>query len=157
MKMGEDTVEDMKKMIAELDCNVSISLDGWTSSNLYGFLAIVMHYITNTWQLGEYLICIIILGRTDHRAEELLIDFRELIGEHSSENMAQAVFETLDLFGLKGWVLTIMADNASNNDTMCEALQALCEKEGITFKAQWARLRCMPHTTHLSALAIRGP
>ncbi|KAJ8581378.1 hypothetical protein M405DRAFT_699889, partial [Rhizopogon salebrosus TDB-379] len=63
--------------------------------------------------------------------EELLIDFRELIGEHSGENMAQAVFETLDLFGLKGRVLMIMADNASNNDTMCEALQALCEKEGI--------------------------
>lgn len=55
MKMGEDTVTDVKKMIAESNCNVSLSLDGWTSSNLYGFLAIVMHYITNNWQLGECL------------------------------------------------------------------------------------------------------
>ncbi|KAG0701701.1 hypothetical protein DFH29DRAFT_805962, partial [Suillus ampliporus] len=70
------------------------------------------------------------------------------------ENMAQAVFETLDLFGLKGRVLAIMADNASNNDTMCEALQKLCEQEGISFNAQRARLRCLPHTTHLSALVL---
>ncbi|KAG1777342.1 hypothetical protein EV702DRAFT_970071, partial [Suillus placidus] len=67
------------------------------------------------------------------------------------ENMAQAVFETLDLFGLKGQVLAIMADNASNNDTMCEELQKLCEQEDISFNARRARLRCLPHTTHLSA------
>lgn len=70
--------------------------------------------------------------------------------------MAQAVFETLELFGLKGQVLAIMADNASNNDTMCEALQELCQNEGVTFNARWGRLWCMPHTTHLSALAVHG-
>ena len=34
--------------------------------------------------------------------EELLIDFRELIGEHSGENMAEAVWATLELYGLIG-------------------------------------------------------
>ncbi|KAG2120020.1 hypothetical protein DEU56DRAFT_747134, partial [Suillus clintonianus] len=86
--------------------------------------------------------------------EELLIHFHELVGEHSGENMAQAVFETLHLFGLKGRVLAIMADNASNNDTMCEELQKLCEQAYITFNAQQAQLRCLPHTTHLSALVV---
>ena len=33
--------------------------------------------------------------------EELLIDFRELIGEHSGENMAEAVWETLKRYGLE--------------------------------------------------------
>jgi hypothetical protein len=56
MKMREDTIEDVKKMIADLNCKVSILLDGWTSSNIYAFLAIVMHYITNGWQLGKSLI-----------------------------------------------------------------------------------------------------
>jgi hypothetical protein len=37
----------------ELGCKVSLSLDAWTSSNGYGFLAIVMHYINNDWQLGK--------------------------------------------------------------------------------------------------------
>ena len=36
--------------------------------------------------------------------EELLIDFRELIGEHSGENFAEAVYETLQLYELKGKV-----------------------------------------------------
>jgi hypothetical protein len=47
-----------------------------------------------------------------------------------------------------------MADNVSNNDMMCEALERLCEKEGIQFKAWWARLWCMPHTTHLAAITV---
>ena len=34
-------------------------------------------------------------------AEELLIDFRELIGEHSGENMAEVVWETLKRYGLE--------------------------------------------------------
>jgi len=33
--------------------------------------------------------------------EELLIDFRELIGEHSGENMAEAVWETLKRYGIE--------------------------------------------------------
>jgi hypothetical protein len=36
--------------------------------------------------------------------EELLIDFCELVGEHLGENMAQAVFETMELYRLKGRV-----------------------------------------------------
>jgi hypothetical protein len=33
--------------------------------------------------------------------EELLIDFRELEGEHSGGNMAEAVWETLTCFGIE--------------------------------------------------------
>jgi len=36
-----------------------------------------------------------------HVAEELLIDFRELLGEHSGENMAEAVWETLVMYGIE--------------------------------------------------------
>jgi hypothetical protein len=39
-----------------------------------------------------------------HLAEELLIDFRELIGEHSGKNMAEVVWQTLELYGLVGRV-----------------------------------------------------
>ncbi len=37
-------------------------------------------------------------------SEELLIDFCELVGEHSGENLAHTVYETLNLYGLKGRV-----------------------------------------------------
>jgi hypothetical protein len=35
-------------------------------------------------------------------AEELLIDFQELIGQHSGENMAEVVWATMELYGLIG-------------------------------------------------------
>jgi len=38
--------------------------------------------------------------------EELLIDFRELIGEHLRENLAEAVFDTLQLYDLRDKVRT---------------------------------------------------
>ena len=40
--------------IQELDSKVSLSLDCWTSSNQYAFLAIVMHYVNNNWELGAH-------------------------------------------------------------------------------------------------------
>jgi hypothetical protein len=34
-------------------------------------------------------------------SEELLIDFKEIQGEHSGENLSALVWETMDLYGLK--------------------------------------------------------
>ncbi|PBK87636.1 hypothetical protein ARMGADRAFT_876172, partial [Armillaria gallica] len=53
------------------------------SSNIIAFLAIVVHYVTN-----------------DGKLEELLIDFHELEGTHSRENIAKVVWGTLTLYGL---------------------------------------------------------
>ncbi|KAJ6541100.1 hypothetical protein B0H10DRAFT_1855468, partial [Mycena sp. CBHHK59/15] len=49
------------------------------SGNGYAFMAIVIHYIGN-----------------DSKLEESLIDFRELLGAHSGENVADAVWMTVD-------------------------------------------------------------
>ncbi|KAJ7017014.1 hypothetical protein C8F04DRAFT_946776, partial [Mycena alexandri] len=63
------------------------------SSNGYAFLAIIAHYITN-----------------DGRLEEMLIDFREILGEHSGENMADAVWETLKKYGLDNGQASVRVD-----------------------------------------------
>ena len=85
-----------------------------------------------------------------------MIDFREIIGEHSGENLAHAVWETLELYGLKGrvsvlclvstlryhaeltQVIVFNCDNASNNDTMMEELEHLpvrAAREGLPLHA----------------------
>ena len=103
--------------------------------------------------------------------EELLIDFRELIGPHSGKNMAEAVWATMELYGLVrkvrsprsgnmyqqskcSQVIAIVMDNASNNNTLMESLQCRCEERGIPFSAQDACMRCMPHTIHLAAIKV---
>ena len=64
-----------------------------------------MHYITNEWELGK-VVSVSMFHNTLNAIylEELLIDFCELIREHSSTNLAPTVYETLSFFGLKGQV-----------------------------------------------------
>jgi len=47
-----------------------------------------------------------------------------------------------------------MGDNASNMDTFVAGVVSRVEEVGITIDADWARLRCMPHTIHLAALKV---
>ncbi|KAI0245729.1 hypothetical protein BJV78DRAFT_1084875, partial [Lactifluus subvellereus] len=82
--------------------------------------------------------------------EELLIDFCELVREHSGENLAHAVYNTLNTCGLKGHVVAINVDNTSNNDTMVEHLEMLLQQDFIEFSPPDVRIRCMPHTVHLA-------
>ena len=106
--------------------------------------------------------------------EELLIDFCELSGEHSGENMAQAVWETLTQYGLIGRVsllvmdnhvgglifihslkvIAFVMDNAANNDTLLRAIEKRCDEVNVYFSATESRLRCMPHTVHLAAIKV---
>ena len=46
-----------------------------------------MTYVTDDWEL-----------------EEVILDFREIVGEHSGENLADAVWSTIEMYGLKGRV-----------------------------------------------------
>jgi hypothetical protein len=41
---------------------------------------------------------------THFLTEETMIDFRELVGEHSGDNMAEAVWETHTTYSLNGRV-----------------------------------------------------
>lgn len=51
-------------------------------------------------------------------------------------------------------VMAIVADNATNNDTMMNVLEDKAASDGITFRANDARCRCMPHTVHLAAMKV---
>ncbi|KAJ6566532.1 hypothetical protein B0H19DRAFT_940572, partial [Mycena capillaripes] len=71
------------------------------SSNGYAFMAIVIHYIGNDGRLGMYYPGTLYACCLTFFAEECLIDFQELLGAHSGENMADAVWKTVDKFGLR--------------------------------------------------------
>jgi hypothetical protein len=58
-------------------------LDTWTSTNGYGFLAITMHWITKDWVL-----------------QDSLLDFIDLSGPHSGENLCNAFVKSCQEFGV---------------------------------------------------------
>ncbi|OBZ65066.1 putative AC transposase [Grifola frondosa] len=84
MTMADDVVASIKSLIRDLDAKVSLALDCWTSSNKWAFLCIVMSFVTEDWEL-----------------EETVIDFHEVQGEHSGENLAELVWQTIETYGLK--------------------------------------------------------
>ncbi|KAI9449314.1 hypothetical protein F5148DRAFT_1153180 [Russula earlei] len=57
--------------------------------------------------------------------------------------MAKVVWETLELYRLKGRIITITMDNASNNDTMMTTLEVHCYAEGIRFQPETLRLEAI--------------
>ena len=60
--------------------------------------------MTNDGELGSSFVLSLLITHLHPLTEELLIDFRELIGEHSGENMAEAIWATMELYGLIGKV-----------------------------------------------------
>ena len=112
---------------------------------------------------------------TKNCAEEILIDFQELVGKHTGENQAEAVWDTMKLYGLQGRVcsylhfmnrvphwcncrsLQINCDNASDNDTMTEGVKARSLTHNVEFDAQEGHMRCMLDTEHLSAIEVSLP
>ncbi|KAJ3736750.1 hypothetical protein DFJ43DRAFT_989204, partial [Lentinula guzmanii] len=83
--------------------------------------------------------------------EKCLIDFVELIGNHSGENMAKTVWSMLEQYGL---IISFVMDNATNNDTMKTSIGTRCSAQGIAFDAQKAWGRCLPHSIHLAAVKV---
>ena len=119
MKMGDTMIAELKQMFAvsyyclsHADClsltcssqqhtgKVSISLHAWTSKNQIALLAIVVHYVMNDWRLGKPILHSH-LYYSFTSLEETLIDFKELIGKHYGNNMADAIWGTLELYGIK--------------------------------------------------------
>ncbi|KAJ7659747.1 hypothetical protein DFH06DRAFT_989446, partial [Mycena polygramma] len=70
------------------------------------------------------------------------------------ETMATTVWETLCKYNLQAKIIAFVMDNATNNDTMTDAIERKCLAAGIPFEAKRSRMRCMPHTVHLAALKL---
>ncbi|KAJ7760675.1 hypothetical protein DFH07DRAFT_740646, partial [Mycena maculata] len=51
-------------------------------------------------------------------------------------------------------ITAFVMDNATNNDTLVEEFGSICKERNIRFSTTDARMRCMPHTIHLSALKV---
>ncbi|RKF58371.1 hypothetical protein GcC1_183036, partial [Golovinomyces cichoracearum] len=81
--------------------SISLSLDVLTSKNSKIILGVIGHWLT-----------------ADFKYREAVLDFKELFGVHSGENMAEALHETLKELDLECKFFTITGDNASNNETL---------------------------------------
>lgn len=114
---------------------IALSLDIWTSKNHLPILGIIGHWFTDCFGY-----------------QEKVLEFKELLGPHSGENLAVAVEEMLVELGLEYKLITITGDNASNNERMVSCLsQNLRQKLGVNplFHGQDSYIRCLAHVLNL--------
>jgi len=117
---------------------IALSLDGWTSTNDISILAIIGHWLTE-----------------DFVYKEAVLEFKEIEGVKSGENMARIVFELLHELDIKYKLLSITGDNASNNETLIEGLnfslyeQFVESSNTLCFLGQESYIWCLAHVLNL--------
>src|ERR1700710_895644 len=103
---------------------------------------------------------------SDFQQYRACIEFVEIEGNHSGEKLANIVAIALERFYIPDKVITITADNASNNDTLHRYLhQKLSQsyddyltetimREGTMKFTQNSQIRCFAHILNLVMKAI---
>ncbi|QRV94993.1 AC9 transposase [Ceratobasidium sp. AG-Ba] len=117
---------------------MAIACDAWTTSNRIAFLAIVGSWITDDWKLRE-----------------VLLDFKQLHGPHDGDNMASVVADTLAELGIGKKVISLVSDNASNNNTLIEHISRRLKQSAP--ESRWdgtkGHIRCLAHVIHLAVMS----
>ncbi|KAJ5981346.1 hypothetical protein N7522_013767 [Penicillium canescens] len=97
----------VKEELASSSRTLALSLDVWTSENQIAIMGIIGHWISPEFE----------------KREELL-EFTDICGPHSGENLAEIVIRMLEELDVAPKLLTITGDNAANNGTLCDSLHA---------------------------------
>ena len=80
---------------------------------------------------------------------ERVLEFAELKGAYSGENIAHAVYNLLSELHLESKLITITADNASNNKAMVSILETLLSESNSQFHGINSFIRCLAHILNL--------
>jgi hypothetical protein len=125
----------LKEELAATCKTIALSLDIWTSKNQLPILAILGHWLTE-----------------DFEYQERTLEFIELYGPHSGENLAAAVGAMLLELNLEHKLLTITGDNATNNEQMVlqlfHDLQQKLDTQPL-FRGLDSYVRCLAHILNL--------
>ena len=95
----------MRKELKSARSMISISFDLWTSPNGPAIIGVVGHFINK-----------------DGRRRQVVLGLREIVGEHTGENMAGVLIDLFRDYGIAGNIGYFMADNAESNDTCIDAV-----------------------------------
>jgi hypothetical protein len=95
----------VKEELAKSSRTLALSRDVWTSGNQIAIMGIIGHWIT-----------------PDFEKRYELLEFTEINGPNSGEDLAEVVLKMLAELDIAPKLLTITGDNAGNNGTLCDSL-----------------------------------
>ncbi|KIL54972.1 hypothetical protein M378DRAFT_18367 [Amanita muscaria Koide BX008] len=140
--------EKLKLDMSQAAGRVSFTADIWSSTNLSSYLALTVHWISQS--AGSKLIL-----------RMALIGFHLLKQRHTGKNIAKAILYLVDRAGLtsegRNQIGYFTLDNAENNATAMQELQQLLnnhENGRIEFDHLNNRVRCYPHIINICSTHI---
>ncbi|CAG8787808.1 15736_t:CDS:2, partial [Racocetra persica] len=123
IKSFKDESINIKCLLQSAPGKLSFAIDVWTSANIYSFFAITVYWISKDWKL-----------------QSILLDFINLHGPYSGENLCDAFVSSCREFGILPKIFTITSDNATNNNIAFNAVESYC--------------RCIAHIINLAVQDI---
>lgn len=124
---------EIRKLLASSKSDIHLSFDLWSSPNGLGLNGIVAHFFGG-----------------DYKLKTILLSLREVLGEHSGENIGQTVVDTIRDYGIEQQIGVFVLDNAGSNDT---AVRYIIKELDLylTHEEDHVRLRCLGHVINLAA------
>uniref|UniRef100_A0A0W0G565 Uncharacterized protein n=1 Tax=Moniliophthora roreri TaxID=221103 RepID=A0A0W0G565_MONRR len=135
----EKAEKQFKTILKELVGKKAFVVDAWTSDNNLVYLAIVVCFITNDWEIAQ-----------------ILFDFTHLEGPHTGKNMAKLLEKHIVELGLADNITALAADNTSNNNILREELASmLIDAHRFTvYDPDNMTTHCLLHAIHLAVQAF---
>ncbi|KAM4058301.1 transposase-like protein [Hirsutella rhossiliensis] len=137
LQWGYDNKKEfVKRALQNALSSIHIVPDNWTSPNCLGVIGFTVQFVTE-----------------DHGLQSLVVRIKELEGQHSGENMAEAIMEFIREYGIATKVGYFMMDNATNMNTMIDKVSDDLEHEFEVFYDPLPhRLRCFGHIINLAVM-----
>jgi hypothetical protein len=128
--------EFVKRALQNALSSVHIVPDNWTSPTCLGAIGFTVQFITE-----------------DRGVQSLVVRIKELEGQHSGKNMAEAIMEFIREYGIASKVGYFIMDNAGNMNTMIDKVSNELEHQfDVFYNPLPHRLRCVGHIINLAVM-----
>jgi hypothetical protein len=117
---------------------LSIALDCWTSPFSQAFMAITGYFLDWEWNYCE-----------------VLPGFEHLLDSHTGTHLSETVIQILREHSIADRVLSITTDNATNNNTMMQAVQETVQSQ-VLCNTSIFWVPCISHVIQLSLKELLG-
>ncbi|CAI0421692.1 unnamed protein product, partial [Linum tenue] len=112
---------------------VSITTDLWTARNQKrGYMAVTGHFIDNSWKLRN-----------------IMMRFMYVPAPHTSERLADRLFDCLLDWNIDGKLSSITLDNCTTNDSMIFHMRTKLLSSDLLLDGKLVHMRCSAHILNL--------
>jgi hypothetical protein len=137
MKKRANQIKDDFFQNLEIEIKIFIVLNVWISFNHLVFMNVIAYFVD-----------------CEFRFREVFITFKSLFEQHTNEKLTEAIMNILQVYKFTRRLITIIADNASNNVTLQKHLFEKLTKMNVNWDSEIDIINCMIHVLQFFVIAF---